>query len=216
MKRVLKVTTLIILLVLICSCSMNQTRTPAPRIINLTIWNQTTAPIEVMSVYFSESMTINIPAASSRLVKAELYGYNTEITLFVDGRFCKQTEKIYISSSNENIVIRPNISWIAVHNLTESSLRLVGLTEFRNASHNSEYCLWDSFGNSIENSDIAPYQTKYIRIKKDNFDYIKEGYISCWIDKKRYATNKTILVPLAGVEYDVYLYPSELEEIKRF
>ena len=89
--------------------------------------------------------------------------------------------------------------------MTESSLRLVGLTEFRNASHNSEYCLWDSFGNSIGNSDIAPYQTKYIRIKKDNFDYIKEGYIICWIDKKRYATNKKILVPSAGVEYDVYL-----------
>ncbi len=210
MKRALKVITLIIVVVLISSCSLYNL---FPKKVELAIYNQSHAPIEVSCAYIDGYRTITIPKLSWVSTELKVYDKPTVIKLFIDGRYCDSVEELIIDSSYESFIIEPNISWIAVHNMTGSILELVGLTKYRSMSYMPEYSFWDSSGNLIGNSDIAPYQAKYIRMDKDDIDYIKEGYIKCWIGTKDYITKKTIKTPKPGFELDVYLHSSGLEEV---
>lgn len=182
--------------------------------VNLTIWNPTSAPVDVLC-YCLTGNDITIPAFSFVDNEIEVYEYITKVYLFGFGRYYTglPTTIVTINSSNTNVIMEPNLSWIAVHNMTQSTLERVAYSKDESPVNSVRYSYWDSLGKYSKETTILPLKTKYIKIYKEDMDGIKEGYITCWSGDKEYITYKTIKTPNPGCEVNVYLYPSGLEEV---
>ena len=208
MKRVLRFAAVLAAIVLIASCSLDSLFTKKA---DIRISNPSDASVDVKCVYFTGPQTITIPAHGSRTAEVEVYDDNTEITLFTDGRFYEYSNsKVRFRSSGMSVTLEPDVSWIAVHNSTGSTLKYVAFNDISPSSIGGNYCYWDSFGNLTGDSTLIPGETRYIQFKQSSYDCGVSGWITCSVGMYNYATTMTVRSPSAGSENDVYLYSSSL------
>lgn len=181
---------------------------------NIKITNPSDAPVDVKCVYFTGPKTITISAHGSRTAEVEVNDYNTKINLLTNGRFYKDSNSTVIfRSSGMNVTLEPDVSWLAVHNFTGSTLKYVAFNDVSPSHIGGNYCFWDSSGEHIGDSTLVPGETGYIQFKKSSSDCGKTGWITCNIGMDSYATIMIISSPFAGSERDISLLSSSLKRV---
>lgn len=210
MKRAARFSAVVIVAVLLMSCSFDWFFTKKAEI---RISNPSDASVDVMCAYFTGPQTITIPAHSSRTAEVQVYSDNTEIMLFPDGRFYEFSKsEVMFSPFGMSVTLEPDVSWIAVHNYTGSTLKFVAFNDTSPSYTGGNYCCWDSSGNLTGDATLIPGETGYIQFRKSSFGCGKRGWITCSIGIYSYATATALMSPSAGDERAVILYSSSLRQ----